>query len=114
MEIVQEKIGSVRVLRLRGRLDLAAKPGFESLMKGLIEGGENRIVLDCQELKYVSSSGLGAFIVCGRQLAGSGELVFAGLSSHIESLFEMTGISGLFTLCKTEQDALAALGVAAG
>lgn len=112
METLQEKIGDVKVLHLRGRLDLAAKPAFDTLMKGLIESGENRIVLDCRDLKFVSSSGLGSFIASGRQLAGGGALVFAGLSDHLESLFEMTGLASLFTICKTKQDALAKLGVA--
>ena len=113
METLQEKIGDVRVLHLRGRLDLAAKPEFESLVNGLIAGGDNKLVLDCRDLKFVSSSGLGAFIACGRQLAGGGALIFVGLSDHLESLFEMTGIVGLFTICKTKQDALLKLGVVA-
>jgi anti-anti-sigma factor len=112
METLEEKIGDVKVLHLRGRLDLAAAPEFESLVKTLIGGGESRIVLECRDLKYVSSSGLGAFIACGKALADGGSLVFAGLSNHIESLFEMTGIAGLFTICKTKQDALDRLGVA--
>jgi anti-anti-sigma factor len=112
MEILEEKIGDIKVLHLRGRLDLAAAPEFESLVKGLIGGGETRIVLDCRDLKYVSSSGLGAFIACGKALSGDGLLVFAGLSNHIESLFEMTGIAGLFTLCKTKHDAIERLGAA--
>ena len=113
METLEEKIGDVKVLHLRGRLDLAAAPGFESLVKALIGGGENKIVLECRDLKYVSSSGLAAFISCGKQLSNGGTLVFAGLNNHIESLFEMTGLAGLFTICKTKQDALRRLGAAA-
>jgi len=113
METLHEKIGDVKVLRLRGRLDLEAAPEFEKLLKSLIAGGETRIILDCQDLKYVSSSGLGAFIACGKQLAPGGSLVFSGLSNNIESLFQMTGISGLFLICKTREDALARFGISA-
>lgn len=111
METLEEKIGDVKVLHLRGRLDLAASPPFEKLVKGMIADGERKIVLDCRDLKYVSSSGLGALISCGKELGGDGSLVFAGLSAHIESLFEMTGIAPLFTIVKTKQDALTKLGV---
>jgi anti-anti-sigma factor len=113
METLEEKVGDVKVLHLRGRLDLAAAPQFENMVKGLIGGGERKIVLDCRDLKYVSSSGLGAFIACGKELMSGGALIFAGLNSHIESLFEMTGIASLFTVCKTKQDALRRLGVEA-
>jgi hypothetical protein len=37
--------------------------------------------------------------------------VFAGLSHHVESLFEMTGLAPLFTICKTKEDALERLSV---
>lgn len=113
METLQEKIGDVQVLHLKGRLDLEAAPKFESLVNKLIAGGETRFVLECRDLKYVSSSGLGAFIACGKQLSGGGALVFAALSSHLQSLFEMTGIASMFTICNSEQDALNRLGVAA-
>lgn len=106
METLEEKVGDVKILHLRGRLDLAASPPFESLVKGLIAGGETKLVMDCHDLKYVSSSGLGALIACGKQLGENGSLVFAGLSSNIESLFEMTGIASLFTIVKTKEDAL--------
>lgn len=111
METLEEKIGDVKVLHLRGRLDFAAAPDFETQVKSLISAGESKIVLDCRDLKYVSSSGLGAFIACGKTLPGGGAIVFAGLSNHIESLFEMTGITGLFPMYKTKQDALRRLGV---
>lgn len=113
METLQETIAEVRVLHLRGRLDLASAPEFEGLVKGLIRNGDAKIVLDCRELKYVSSAGLGAFISCGKELATNGSLVFAGLSNHIESLFEMAGIAPLFVICKTKDDALRRLGVQA-
>jgi anti-anti-sigma factor len=106
METLEEKIGDVKVLHLRGRLDLAAAPEFESRVKALIAGGENRIILDCRDLKYVSSSGIGAFISCGKQLTNSGALVFAGLTHHVQSVFEMTGLTRIFTICQTKEDAL--------
>ena len=113
MEVLQEKVGDVKVLHLRGRLDLTAAPEFEGLVKSLMDGGETRIVLECKDLKYVSSSGLGTFISIGKQLAGGGSLVFAGLSSHLASLFEMTGLASIFSICQTKQDALTKLGVSA-
>jgi anti-anti-sigma factor len=112
METLQEQIGDVKVLHLRGRLDFDSAPEFENLVKSLVLAGETRIVLDCRDLKYVSSSGLGAFIVSGKLLADRGSLVFAGLSNHLQSLFEMTHIADLFTICKTKQDALDKLSAA--
>lgn len=106
METLLEKVGDVQVIHLRGKLDLASAPDFETLLQGLIGGGEYKIVLDCRDLKYVSSSGLGAFIAGGKSLGANGKLVFAGLSGHIQSLFDMTGIANLFEICGTKDDAV--------
>jgi anti-sigma B factor antagonist len=104
METLLEKIGDVQVVHLRGRLDLATAPEFAKLLQGLIGSGETRIVLDCRDLKYVSSSGLGTFIAAGKSLGSDGKLVFAGLSHHLQSLFDMTGIANLFEICGTKDD----------
>jgi anti-sigma B factor antagonist len=110
MEALLEKVGDVQVLHLRGRLDLATSPDFATLLQGLIVGGETKIVMDCRDLKYVSSSGLGTFIAAGKSLSGNGKLVFAGLSAHLQSLFDMTGIANLFEICGTKDDAVLKLG----
>jgi anti-anti-sigma factor len=109
METVVEKVGDVRVVQLRGRLDLANSVEFGTLLQGFIGSGETKIVIDCRELKYVSSSGLGTFIAAGKSLGGNGKLVFAGLSTHLQSLFDMTGIANLFSICETKDEAIAKL-----
>ena len=106
METVLEKVGSVQVVNLRGRLDLATSTDFGKLLHDLIGAGETKILLDCRELKYVSSSGLGTFIAAGKGLAGSGKLAFSGLSPHLQSLFDMTGITGLFEIWGTKDEAV--------
>ena len=84
----------------------AAAGDFGKLLVGMIDGGANKIVMDCRDLQYVSRSGLGAFIQGGKKLGASGKLVFAALNSHIQDVFEMTGIANLFTICSSKEDAL--------
>lgn len=110
METLVEKVGDVQVLHLRGRLDLAAAGEFGKLLGTIIDGGVSKIVMDCRDLQYVSSSGLGAFIQGGKKLGAGGKLVFAGLNGHLRDLFEMTGIANLFQICGSKEDALRQLG----
>src|SRR5262245_13260362 len=109
METLEENVGDIKILHLRGRLDLAAAPTFESRIKVLIGSGEKKIVIDCRDLKYVSSSGIGAFVVCAKEMSKLGTLVFAALSQHVESLFELTGMARILTICKTKEDAVGRL-----
>ena len=110
METLLEKVGDVQILHLRGRLDLTASADFGALLDGIIKEGTTKIVMDCRDLKYVSSSGLGEFIAGGKKLGSAGKLVFASLNHHVQNLFEMTGIAPLFLICGTKEDALRALG----
>lgn len=106
METLVEKVGDVQVLHLRGRLDLTAAGEFGNLLGAIIDSGVSKIVMDCRDLQYVSSSGLGTFVQGGKKLGTSGKLVFAGLNRHLQDLFEMTGIANLFQICGSKEDAL--------
>lgn len=106
METLVEKVGDVQILHLRGRLDLTASYEFGALLDGIIKGGATKIVMDCRELQYVSSSGLGAFISGGKKLGPAGKLVFAALNHHVQDLFEMSGIANLFPTYGSKEDAL--------
>jgi anti-anti-sigma factor len=68
MEMSEEKIGDVKVVRLRGRLDAAAAPVWKSRGKTLVKAGDRKIVLDCLGLTFVDSSGLTAFIASRNEL----------------------------------------------
>lgn len=106
METLVEKVGDVQILHLRGRLDLTAVAEFGSLLDGIISAGGTKVVIDCRDLQYVSSSGLGTFISGGKKLGPNGKLVFAALNRHVQSVFEMTGIANLFQICGSKEDAL--------
>ena len=69
METLVEKVGDVQIVHLRGRLDLTAAAEFGAFLQAIISEGGIKIVMDCRDLQYVSSSGLGAFII-RRQKAG--------------------------------------------
>ena len=112
METFQEKINNIRILHFARVSRLGdGTPIREAGKGGLIADGERTFLLDCRDLTHVSSAGLGAFISCGKLLEDQGTFVFAGLSSRIEGLFEITGLTGMFRICKTKHDALKGLGV---
>jgi anti-anti-sigma factor len=107
LEIDLEKLPNVQVVNLRGRLDAAGTPAFETSMLGLIDSGETRVLIDCSELRYVSSVGLGVFVASGQKLGASGGgLYFSGLTQHVRSVFEMVGFLGIFVVFPTRVEAL--------
>ncbi len=108
LEIFHEKLPPLQVVRLKGRLDSAGAPRLSETLETLEKAGETRIVLECSELRYISSVGLSVFIGSGKSLgAAGGALAFAGLTPHVRSMFEMVGFIGLFPVYVTVDEAIA-------
>ena len=110
METHVEKVGDVQVVSLRGRLDLSATPKFQEFLLQLIAQGEHHILLDCKDLKYVSSSGLGTFVAVGKRCGNDGKLVFASLSPNIRQVFELVHFDRFFDIYPDRNEALAQMG----
>jgi anti-sigma B factor antagonist len=107
LEIELEKHARLHIVTLRGRLDSAGTPAFEASMKSLIEAGETRILIDCMDLRYVSSVGLGVFVGSAQALGSAGgALYFAALTQHVRSVFEMVGFLGLFEIYSSRSEAM--------
>jgi anti-sigma B factor antagonist len=108
IEIVLDKDSHWNIVTLRGRLDSAGAPVLESSMGDIVGSGAQQVLIDCSELRYVSSIGLSAFIGISRALEPSGgNLAFAGLTQHVRSVFEMVGFLGMFQVYVSREEALA-------
>ena len=106
LEIDISEVPPVQVVTLRGRLDSAGAPSFETCMNQLT-GSAQHIVLDCSDLRYVSSVGLGLFVASAKVLqAKGGELCFASLTQQVRSVFEMVGFLGLFPVHPSVSESL--------
>ena len=107
MQIATEKLPELLIVSLCGRLDSTSTPEFQSSMREIIASGEARVVIDCSELRYVSSVGIGAFVQSAQTLgAAGGSLSFVGLTQHVRSVFEMVGLITFFQIFSSRQDAI--------
>lgn len=92
MEVTETRQEGVLVLRLNGRLDSNTSDGFEKRLLAIVRQGETRLVLDFQELDYISSAGLRVLLKAAKELkAGDGRLVLCSLKDYIREIFEMSG-----------------------
>lgn len=107
MEVVEETVGEVLVIRPVGRLDGSSSPDFEKRLLGHIEGGRHRLVLDLAQLDYVSSAGLRVMLLAAKKTAAAkGSVALCGLKDRIREVLEISGFTSLF---KIHPDAAAAL-----
>ena len=70
-----------------------------------------RLVLDLSRLRFVDSSGLGAFISCLRALnAKGGDLKLCGMSRQVRAVFELVRMHRVFEILDTREHAIEAFG----
>jgi len=98
MDIEVRSQGHVKVIKLRGRLSLGEPVDrLRVTIEDLLAAGDNRIVLDLDELATVDSSGIGLFsrfLTWTKQQGGSLKLV--NPSKFVTQTLKLVGLLNLF------------------
>ena len=87
--------GTEGELQIIGRLDTTTAPDAEKLMTDTVERFDS-LILDMEQLEYVSSAGLRALKrahIAMRKKGGS--LAVKNVSSAVMEVFEITGFAGM-------------------
>ena len=107
MQLVVENVGDVAIVALpMEELDASNAAEFKRDMSPLLETNA-RLVLDLSLLRFVDSSGLGAFISCLRRLnAKGGDLKLCGMSKQVRAVFELVRMHRVFDILGSKEDAL--------
>lgn len=107
MQCIEDRQESVVIVGLQGRMDSSTSRIVEEKMLGLIDRGENQLVVDCAQLDYISSAGLRVFLMAAKRLTqAKGKIVLATLNDDIKQVFDLTGFSSLFQICPSREEAI--------
>lgn len=89
-------------LRLSGVIDAHTLDKFEAALGKLAASGARSILLDCEELRYVNSSGFGELIrYFDRLRERGGVLVLARVPPKVAIILEMLGLKSLIPIAAT-------------
>lgn len=82
---------------LTGRLDTVASIQFATDMKPLLDNADKTIVLNCERLEFISSSGLRLFLTLRKAtLAAGGKVIIECMTADVKQVFTITGFLSLF------------------
>jgi anti-sigma B factor antagonist len=102
-------VNGVKVAVLAGNIDGRTAPLIQNQLAVLAEPG-NKIVLDMNQVNYMSSAGLRVLLMLYRQLDDNdGRIILAGLREELRDIMSITGFLELFTVSDTVNEALAIL-----
>ncbi|MCI0467287.1 MAG: STAS domain-containing protein [Beijerinckiaceae bacterium] len=109
MDIKIGEIDGVAVVLLPGKdLDAASTAEFKSTIAPVLKA-HSRVVFDLSQIRFIDSSGLGAFLSCLRQLSTKGgELKLCGMSKQVYQTFELVRMHRIFDIYNTMSEAVQA------
>ena len=82
---------------LKGDLDINSNKEFKEKVNSV--QGVKKIIVNCENLSYIDSTGLGAFISIYKNIKEKGEkLVITGLKPHIKKIFLITDLDKVFEI----------------
>ena len=82
-----------------GRLDTPAAVKAQQEIVPLLENADKEIILDCEKLEYISSSGLRLFLTIRKETAAKGgKVIIEHINDEIKKVFMMTGFFNLFVI----------------
>jgi anti-sigma B factor antagonist len=105
--IDRETRGKVQIVRLGGSLDMYSFPRLESHLTSLFQQGLYNIVLDCRDLDYIGSAGLGALIGFAKQAREhGGDVKLLSVPERIHKIIELLGFTKVLQVHQTEENAV--------
>jgi anti-sigma B factor antagonist len=100
MEIITNHYKRCEVVKSVGRIDSYTAPDLEEVLTSLTKEGKYKIVLDMEEVDFMSSKGWWVLIetqkACKRY--NRGELVLASVQSRIQESLDLVGMGSYFEI----------------
>jgi anti-sigma B factor antagonist len=98
---------NVQVLDLKGYLDAHTAPDLEKAFQDLLEGKKYRIIVNCKDLTYISSAGLGVFMAYIEDVRkNQGDIKLSNMSPKVFNVFDLLGFPLLYDITKDEAEAV--------
>jgi anti-sigma B factor antagonist len=96
------------VLAVSGEVDVATVPRMREQLHTLVAQGDNRIVVDLDAVDFLDSTGLGVLVGALKRVRSSGgDLQLICTQPRIRKVFEVTGLTKVFSIYDTLDEAVA-------
>ena len=106
-KIAQRQQDSVNVIELKGYLDAHTAPRLEEALQGLMDSRRFNIIVNCRDLSYISSAGLGVFMAFIEDVRKNmGDIKLTNMSPKVFNVFDLLGFPLLYEILGDEQEAV--------
>jgi anti-sigma B factor antagonist len=109
LSLTVRQVGEVAVVEPAGFINAHTVRDFERLLEEIVQSGRYTILLNCSELNYISSAGLGAIMgLIETVRENGGDILLSNLQENVFAIFDTLGFTQLYRVFSDEDQALAA------
>jgi len=108
LEITETKTDSVILLALKGTLEIGQSADqLAEVVQSHLNKGENHLILDLSEVRYIDSSGITALINIHKSaISSSGAMKLLRLTQRVHDVLQVTRLSSVFEIYNDPAKAL--------
>src|SRR5262249_52854111 len=105
MNVLVRKIGDIAVIEPEGAIDTRSVRDFEKAVVECLTQQVSRFIIAFGKVDLISSVGLRVLVMLAKRVSQvHGGLALYGLSEHVRTVFEVTGLTDHFTIVERESD----------
>ncbi len=98
--------GNQCLISVKGEVDASSSIHLDEALQQAFRSDTERILVDCRELNYISSAGLGVFMSYIQELETSNKrLVLFNMSEKVYKVFEILGLHQILTIVGSQEEA---------
>ena len=110
MDVTTERQDGVLSAQVGGRIDGSNAATFEEAIRKAIEESDRAVIMDFEQLFYISSAGLRAILVTAKSLwKQDTKFALCSLSDRIRTVFKSSGFDRMITIHGSRREALDSL-----
>ena len=97
LQISIESMKRVELVTVAGRIDSSNAPQLDEALKGLMNNGRHKLVLELSGVNYMSSAALRALVSAVRECKSHrGNVKLANISDRVSEVLKLAGLDAIF------------------
>ena len=108
MRITTVKENEFYIIGIEGDLDASSSIQLDQAIEEAVSKNERKLIVDCSQLEYISSAGLGVFMSYIHDFQENNiSLILCHLSEKVRNVFQILGLDELIKIVGTKEEAKA-------
>ena len=107
MKIETRESQGIQIVSFEGNLDTNTSPEAESKINEFIDAGKQKLLVNFEQLNFISSAGLRVLLATVKKLnVSGGDLRICSLNATVQEVFDISGFVTILSVKSTEEEAL--------